>query len=64
MDEKQVLEMYRSGSYGTPQQPNRSSSPKQVFWSVYLGQRSVAEYKNHLLEAAAKAGAIAAKAAP
>jgi hypothetical protein len=32
-----------------------------VFWDVYLGYRSAAEYRGHLLEAAAKAASIASK---
>jgi hypothetical protein len=61
MTVEQVLALYRAGSYGTPDQPIRSSSVKQVFWDVYFGHRSAAEYRGHLLEAAAKAGAIASK---
>jgi hypothetical protein len=57
----QILEIYRSGSYGTSQQPNRSSSVKQVFWDVYLGRRSAADYRNNVLYPAARAGERAAK---
>jgi len=55
----QILDMYRSGSYGTPDAPVRSSSVKSTFWLVYFGHRKAAEYKNNIHYAAAKAGAIA-----
>lgn len=58
---EQVLEMYRSGSYGTPESPIRSSSVKAAFWMVYLGHRSASEYRNNIHYAAAKAGALAKK---
>jgi len=57
----QILDLYRSGSYGTPAAPVRSSSLKSVFWSVYFGYRTAADYKNNILYAAARAGAIAKK---
>lgn len=57
----QILELYKGGSYGTPDAPVRSSSVKQIFWLVYLGQRKAAEYRNSILYAAAQAGAKAAK---
>jgi hypothetical protein len=59
----QILDLYRSGSYGTPDAPVRSSSPKQVFWSVYFGHRKASEYKKNIHYAAAQAGAIAKRAA-
>jgi hypothetical protein len=41
----QILDLYRSGSYGTPDAPVRSSSVKATFWLVYFGHRTAAEYK-------------------
>lgn len=57
----QILELYRSGSYGTPDAPIRSSSVKSTFWLVYFGHRKASEYKNYINYAAALAGAKAAK---
>ena len=58
----QILDLYTSGSYGTPDAPVRSSSPKHVFWSVYFGHRKASEYSRTIHYAAAKAGAIAKRA--
>jgi hypothetical protein len=55
----QILALYRSGSYGTPDAPVRSSSVKATFWLVYFGHRTAAEYKKNIHYAAAQAGAIA-----
>ncbi len=57
----QILDLYRSGSYGTPDAPVRSSSVKATFWLVYFGHRKASEYKTNIHYAAAKAGAIAKK---
>ena len=57
----QILDLYRSGSYGTPDAPIRSSSVKATFWLVYFGHRKASDYKNNIHYAAAAAGAKAAK---
>jgi len=57
----QILELYHSGSYGTPDAPVVSSSVKGIFWLVYFGYRKAAEYRNSIHYAAAQAGAKAAK---
>ena len=57
----QILELYHSGSYGTPDAPVRSSSVKSTFWLVYFGHRKAADYKHNILSPAAQAGAKAAK---
>ena len=57
----QILELYKGGSYGTPDEPCRSSSVKSTFWLVYLGHRKASDYKNNIHYAAACAGAKAAK---
>ena len=60
MTADQILELYKGGSYGTPDVPVRSSSVKSVFWLVYFGYRRAAEYKGNIHYAAAQAGAKAA----
>ena len=59
----QIIDLYRSGSYGTPDAPIRSSSVKSTFWLVYFGHRKAVDYKNNIHHAAAVAGAKAAKQA-
>jgi hypothetical protein len=59
----QILDLYRSGSYGTPDAPVRSSSVKATFWLVYFGHRTASEYKKNIHYAAAQAGAIAKRTA-
>lgn len=59
----QILKLYNSGSYGTPDAPVRSNSVKSTFWLVYFGYRKAAEYKNSIAYPAACAGAKAAKRA-
>jgi hypothetical protein len=61
MNAEQILKLYESGSYGTPDAPIRSSSVKATFWLVYFGHRKAADYKNNIHYAAAAAGAKAAK---
>ena len=38
-----VLGLYKTGSYGTPEEPIRSSSVKAAFWKGYFGQRGPAK---------------------
>jgi hypothetical protein len=57
----QILDLYRSGSYGTPDAPVRSSSVKSTFWLVYFGHRKASDFKNNIHHAAATAGAKAAR---
>jgi len=63
MYEKEILKLYASGSYGTPDAPIRSSSIKAAFWRVYLGHRSASEYKELNTYQAALAGKQASLAA-
>ena len=37
MTPQDVVSLYRTGSYGTPDAPIRSSSVKRAFWAGYFG---------------------------
>jgi hypothetical protein len=50
------IDLYKRGKLGTPENPNRGSSSKYVFWDCYFGHRKPSEYRNTLHYPAALAG--------
>lgn len=59
MKSEEIISLYESGSYGTPEAPIRSSSPKAKFWAGYFGHPAPA--KNSVNRAAYDAGIIIRK---
>ncbi len=59
MKPDEIITLYKSGSYGSPEAPIRSSSPKSRFWAGYFGHPAPA--KNSLTRHAYDAGVIVRK---
>lgn len=43
-----VKKLYRDGVLGTPKQPNRGSSDKDIFWRVYQGHHLASSHKGRV----------------
>ena len=56
MRAEDILKLVKTGSYGTPDAPIRSSSVKATFWATYFGYMDVSAYKGTVNYEAAKAG--------
>ena len=59
MKPDEIITLYKSGSYGSPEAPIRSSSPKSMFWAGYFGYPAPA--KNTINRTAYDAGVIVRK---
>jgi len=59
MSREDVLRLYQSGSYGTPENPIRSNSVKAAFWKGYFNHPGPA--RNAVNYEAYMAGKIASR---
>jgi len=53
-----MLDLARSGRFGTPEQPLRNSCERKNFWACYFGHRQATEYKGTVSYPAARAGEL------
>jgi len=51
-----ILDIIKTGSYGTPTNPIRSTSFKWTFWAGYFGNQPSTKIKSTILYPFAKAG--------